>query len=391
MSKSLIRIACLSTLAVFVSRAAHADVLYATSGPINPSLLTVDASTGAVLTSVPITNEEALFGGLSDDGTNLFSIDGYNDPNSDRTFRINPLTGVGTIVGDTTFNWNFRTCDVLRSTGALYGATDNRLYTINKLTGAATLVANLSSPPNLDQLTALAISPSGAAFVTDIGGTSLFSLNLTNGALTFIGNVGLGNWFNDLSFDSSGVLWGVKSGGGLYKINTTTAVATLVAFTPDWAGISWRWDCAPTTYCTAKINSLGCTPAISSLGLPSATSGAGFTVSATSVINNKPGLLIYTNSGRAATPFQGGLRCINTPIKRSVPLNSGGNPPPIDCSGVYSIDMNLFAAGGLGGIPAAYLLTPGSLVDSQFWGRDNGFASPNNSSLSDALEYVVCP
>src|SRR6185295_11899367 len=79
----------------------------------------------------------------------------------------------------------------------------------------------------------------------------------------------------------------------------------------------------PTVYCTAKLNSQGCAPAIGSSGSPSAAATSGFVVSATLVLNHKPGLLLYGVSGRAASAFQGGTLCLHSPIRRSTPVNSG--------------------------------------------------------------------
>jgi hypothetical protein len=148
---------------------------------------------------------------------------------------------------------------------------------------------------------------------------------------------------------------------------------------------------APVTYCTAKITSVPCTPAMGFTGTSSASATSGFAVKCTQVINNKSGLLFYGNTGRAATPFQGGTLCVKTPIKRTPAQSSGGNPPPNDCSGNYSIDMNSFASGGLGGSPAPFLLVVSTVVDTQWWGRDPGFAAPNNTMLSNGLEYIVGP
>ncbi|MEO6708689.1 MAG: hypothetical protein ABI054_08010, partial [Planctomycetota bacterium] len=149
--------------------------------------------------------------------------------------------------------------------------------------------------------------------------------------------------------------------------------------------------CLPLVYCSAKLNSAGCTPQIASAGMPSASAGSGFTLSAGNVLNHRPGLLLYTNGGRDAIPFGGGTLCIHSPIERSIALFSGGNVGPTDCSGIYALDMNAFSTGSLGGNPAPFLHAEGTFVNAQFWGRDNGFAPPHNATLSDAIEFSICP
>jgi hypothetical protein len=72
-------------------------------------------------------------------------------------------------------------------------------------------------------------------------------------------------------------------------------------------------------------------------------------------------------------------------------MSSGGSATGDDCSGLYSIDMNAFAAGAAGGNPAPELHQPGTLVHAQWWGRDPGFAPPCNTMLSDAIQYIVEP
>jgi hypothetical protein len=67
-----------------------------------------------------------------------------------------------------------------------------------------------------------------------------------------------------------------------------------------------------------------------------------------------------------------------------------GTPAPSnDCSGIYAIDMNLFAVSAGPPVPLAALQVPGTVVNCQFWGRDPGFPAPFNTTLTDGLEYPV--
>jgi hypothetical protein len=146
------------------------------------------------------------------------------------------------------------------------------------------------------------------------------------------------------------------------------------------------------TYCPAKMNALGCVPSISALGTSSATAQNGFTVRSINMRNNKSGLLFYGSTGRSSTPFTGGTLCVQPPVHRTPAVSSGGTSAPgNNCSGSFSLDVNAFRAGTLGGAPASFLSVPGTIVDSQFWGRDPGFAAPSNTQLSNALEFVIRP
>ncbi len=139
-----------------------------------------------------------------------------------------------------------------------------------------------------------------------------------------------------------------------------------------------------TSYCTAKLNSLGCVPTIASNGTPSASSAAPFNITASNVLNQKLGLLIYGYS-QSIVPFQGGFKCMSDPTRRTPPQNSAGSPLPAnDCTGVYTFDFNAW-------IQTNHDLTlvPCQEVDVQYWSRD--FASPSATSLTNALSFVIAP
>ncbi|MCC6406182.1 MAG: hypothetical protein IT453_03375 [Planctomycetes bacterium] len=139
----------------------------------------------------------------------------------------------------------------------------------------------------------------------------------------------------------------------------------------------------PEVYCTAKTNSLGCVPQLAFSGSPSLSGPDDFTLSATQVLNNKFGI-VFWGPGATAIPFGGGTLCVKAPIVRTNVQSSGGNPPPDDCSGDYSL---LFSHAYV----AAQGLTPGFVVHGQFWSRDPGFAPPDNLGLTAAVRFELRP
>lgn len=155
---------------------------------------------------------------------------------------------------------------------------------------------------------------------------------------------------------------------------TITIVGTLRA----------NWTCPlASTYCTAKVNSLGCTPAIAVTGGASYSVNTPCVISATNIVAQRGGLLFY-GYGANNAPFQGGFLCVQPPTLRTLIQNSGGTPGGGDCSGTFAFDMNAhiqsFVDAGL---------YPGRDVYTQYWSRDPASASTTN--LTDGAKLTICP
>lgn len=139
-----------------------------------------------------------------------------------------------------------------------------------------------------------------------------------------------------------------------------------------------------TLYCTPKANSVGCVPVVGFSGVPSASSPDPFTLSAVNVLNNQAGIFFYSLTGPDNAAFMGGTLCGRSPLRRTPVQSSGGNPPPDDCSGVYTFDFNAWMRGG-----PDPLLGAGQVVWGQFWSRD-----PQSSfqvGLTAGVQFVVGP
>ena len=146
-------------------------------------------------------------------------------------------------------------------------------------------------------------------------------------------------------------------------------------------------EVAPKTavYCTAKVNSLGCTPMIDFIGTPSATSPDPFTITGSTVLNFRNGLLFYGYLGPASAPFFGGTLCVQPPLRRTGVQNSGGTmPPAMDCSGLYSFDFNALIQSSVDP-----LLVPGQQINAQYWSRDPLHLDGTGVGLTDAIEFVI--
>ncbi len=127
---------------------------------------------------------------------------------------------------------------------------------------------------------------------------------------------------------------------------------------------------APTTYCTAKLNSHAGLCRLDTVGTPRAAA-TDFAITYQGAIANQFGVLVYSTQGRADVPFLGGTRCIALPMIRT------GN----------------FSTGSTGAGSRPITITP-SMVGTTRWYqvfyRDVQSLDGTGMGISDAVEVAFC-
>jgi hypothetical protein len=142
----------------------------------------------------------------------------------------------------------------------------------------------------------------------------------------------------------------------------------------------------PTNYCTAGTSASGCQAFIVATGTASASASSGFNVSVSNFEGNKDGIFFYAQNGKQANSWGNGTsyQCVVPPVKRAGTQTGIGTNNA--CNNIASQDLNSYWNANPAKAPAA-----GLPVQIQFWHRDPQNTSNQTTSLSDAVEALVCP
>jgi hypothetical protein len=128
---------------------------------------------------------------------------------SGNLFTVDPTTGATSLIG----NMGATMTDLaLSPTGDLYGITFTSLYAINQSNAASTFIGSLGALSNAN---AAAFNGAGTLYIRGFGQSNLYSVHLGTGLATNLGATGVGNSSGDLAWNpSTGRLWGTSSSGG---------------------------------------------------------------------------------------------------------------------------------------------------------------------------------
>lgn len=134
------------------------------------------------------------------------------------------------------------------------------------------------------------------------------------------------------------------------------------------------------TYCAAKRNSVGTEPEIGFEGTPTLTGPDDFIVTASRVVNQTLGLVVW-GTDPADKPFQGGVLCVNGFVRTAV-QPSGGSAGGRDDSGSFAFRFSQAYMSAKGVVPQARIY-------AQYWFRDPQHPDGTAVGLTGGLTFVV--
>lgn len=172
---------------------------------------------------------------------NLDGLTFYATASAGSLYRIDPLAQTATAIGAYGAP-KINGLAMNEDTGVLYATDFTSLYTVNQTTGAATFVGSMGGIGEywaMDYHDAL-----NTMFAISNTDDSLYEVNMSTGATTFIGSTGADRITDIWYDDSTQTLFAVTDGVGgdeYYTINTTTGFATLTgsAGFGNLTGLGW--------------------------------------------------------------------------------------------------------------------------------------------------------
>jgi len=193
-----------------------------TAYPGEGEILTLDLQTGVGTLLGKVSDMYSLYSLAIDSAGRIFS------GKYEILMNIDSATGEGYLIGTTEdlYALAFDENDVL------YGIDYTDLYTLNTATGVSTLVATLTDP-----ISGMCFDPTdgtlyGSAYNYGSNIDAIYTIDKSTGAQTLVGMTGLGNETSDIAFDSEGNLFGLKDDGSdsfnLISIDKNTGAGTLI-------------------------------------------------------------------------------------------------------------------------------------------------------------------
>jgi hypothetical protein len=201
------------------------------SGNNGQSLYEVDVTTGVAQLKGAGTTNSSAWGGTLDRNGNFFLplTTGRDLGQLDRT------TGQEILIAANQFgSERLYAMEIDTRTGILYAGAfeSDGFYSVNLTTGTATLIGNSGVAATGNTFfTDLAFAPDGTLWAAvGAAGANLYKINLQSGAATHVVEIQGAPQVGTIAFDQNGILYGMEYiiAAPLFTINTTTGVTTAV-------------------------------------------------------------------------------------------------------------------------------------------------------------------